>query len=123
MDRPSHEDYSLERSDPNGPTPTRGAAMHGTRPLAEPGASALMLQFLSWIAERPRPRADVLEAWRSTCPRLSIWEDATIEGYVRFENRLVTITPRGRTMLEAADLSAIGANHSDGVAAAPLLSR
>jgi hypothetical protein len=75
-----------------------------------------MLQFLAWIAERPRPRPAVLEAWRSTCPRLSIWEDATIEGYVRFENRLVTITPRGRTMLEAADVSAIGANHADGLA-------
>src|ERR1700750_1498344 len=98
---------------PNRPTPTCGAAMHGTRPLAEPGPSALMLQFLAWIAQRPRPRADVLDAWRSTCPRLSIWEDATIAGYVRFENRLVTITPSAGPVLEAPDVSAIGHDRAD----------
>jgi hypothetical protein len=92
--------------------------MHGTRLFSEPGASALMLQFLAWIAARPRPRTEVMDAWRSTCPRLSIWEDATIEGYVRIENRLVTITPRGRVMLAAADVTAIGCDRTETLLAA-----
>jgi hypothetical protein len=114
MDTGSGEDYSM--CVPTNDGATSGATMHGTRPLADPGASALMLQFLAWIAERPRPRAEVLEAWRSTCPRLSIWEDATIAGYVRFEDRLVTITPRGRAMLETADVAAIGRDRADALA-------
>lgn len=63
-------------------------------------ANALMLQFLAWVSERPRTRADVLEAWRSTCPRLSIWEDATIDGLVCIDNKCVTLTPSGRAVLE-----------------------
>ena len=45
-------------------------------------ARALMLQFLGWIAERPRSRSEVMEAWRSSCPRLTIWEDAIIETFL-----------------------------------------
>jgi hypothetical protein len=68
-------------------------------------ASALMVQFLAWVAERPRTRADVMEAWR-TCPRLSLWEDATIDGLVRLENRQVTLTARGRAVLDMASRAA-----------------
>jgi hypothetical protein len=64
-------------------------------------ASALMVQFLAWVADRPRTRADVMEAWR-TCPRLSLWEDAMIDGLVRLENRQVTLTARGRAVLDMA---------------------
>ena len=64
--------------------------------------SLIMLQFLAWVADRPRTYADTMAAWRSTCPRLSVWEDALIDGLVRVENeasRPVTLTPRGRTAL------------------------
>ena len=64
--------------------------------------NALTVQFLAWVADRPRTRADVMEAWRSTCPRLSIWEDATIDGLVQFEKRNVVLTARGRAILESA---------------------
>ena len=70
-------------------------------------AHALTLQFLAWAAEAPRSYADA-EAWRRSCPHLSIWEDAIAEGLVRFENsstmresRLV-LTARGRELLERA---------------------
>ena len=73
-------------------------------------ADALTLQFLAWIAERPRAYGDVMDAWRTSCPRLSIWEDALREGLVevnrasagRMRERLVAITPRGRAALAAA---------------------
>ncbi len=67
--------------------------------------SLIMIQFLAWVADRPRNYAQTMEAWRSTCPRLSVWEDAIIEGLVRIEsnaNRSVKLTPRGAAMLDEA---------------------
>ena len=40
--------------------------------------SLIMIQFLSWVADRPRSYAETMDAWRTTCPRLSVWEDAVI---------------------------------------------
>ncbi len=66
-------------------------------------ASLIMLQFLTWVADRPRSYAETMEAWRSTCPRLSVWEDAILDGLVRIDNdlsRTVTLTPRGRALYQ-----------------------
>ncbi len=41
--------------------------------------------MLEWIAARPRDRAEGMEAWRTSCPRLSIWEDACLDGLIDFE--------------------------------------
>ena len=62
--------------------------------------SLLTLQFLSWVADRPRTRTDVMEAWRS-CPRTSVWEDCIVDGLVRFDNgdMTVSLTARGRAVL------------------------
>jgi len=70
-------------------------------------AALLTLQFLSWLATRPRSYGEVKDAWRSTCPRLTIWEDAVESGLIQFQNggeRLsdrsaVTLTERGRALL------------------------
>jgi hypothetical protein len=70
--------------------------------MSEP-ASPIMLQFLAWVADRPRTYPETMNAWRSTCPRLSVWEDAIIDELVCLDNcagRAVTLTPRGRAMLE-----------------------
>lgn len=70
--------------------------------------SMIMLQFLAWVADRPRTYRDTMDAWHSTCPRLSVWEDAIIDGLVRLDNgagRAVTLTPRGRALLERAALA------------------
>ena len=71
----------------------------------QPAAHALTQQFLAWVAEAPRSYADA-EAWRRSCPHLSIWEDAISDGLVRFENgasmkesRLV-LTAAGRARLK-----------------------
>jgi hypothetical protein len=64
--------------------------------------SLLTIQFLVWLAERPRLHAEVMEAWRSTCPRLTIWEDAVTDDLVRCGgDRVVRLTPRGRAALDA----------------------
>jgi hypothetical protein len=77
-------------------------------PAALPSVSLLALQFLAWLAARPRSRADVMDAWRSTCPRQSVWEDTVIDGLVRIDadTAAVVLTPLGRAVLaqaEAAD--------------------
>jgi hypothetical protein len=67
-----------------------------------------MVQFLTWVADRPRTYPQTMDAWRSTCPRLSVWEDAVIDGLVRLENggsQVVALTPRGRALLEKAPVS------------------
>ena len=71
----------------------------------------LTVQFLDWIAESPRTYGEVMDAWRTSCPRLSIWEDAEIAGFVRLgegrgAERRVVLTDLGRSVLRgvAAEL-------------------
>ncbi len=42
----------------------------------------LVLDFVEWIAREPRLYSEVIETWRTSCPRLTIWEDAVDRGYV-----------------------------------------
>jgi hypothetical protein len=70
--------------------------------------STLTEQFLTWVADRPRTYGEAMEAWRSTCPRLSIWEDALGDELVRLESDAgglsrcrVVLTEQGRALLEA----------------------
>ena len=62
----------------------------------------IMIQFLDWVAARPRRREDVLDAWQSSCPRFPVWEDARADGLVHQcgggENR-VELTEAGRRAL------------------------
>jgi hypothetical protein len=43
---------------------------------------ALVLDLLEWVGSSPRPYAEVLEAWRTSCPRLPVWEDANARGFI-----------------------------------------
>lgn len=47
--------------------------------------TSLTLQLLSWIWDRPRTYGETMEAWRTTCPRMTIWEDAVSKGLVAVE--------------------------------------
>jgi len=88
---------------------------HGRSPPTREPASLIMLQFLTWVADRPRNYPQTMEAWQSTCPRLSVWEDAIIEGLVRLENgagRAVTLTARGRSVLANAQSRALSDLHA-----------
>ncbi len=60
----------------------------------------LILDFLEWLARAPRPYDEAMAAWRTSCPRLTVWEDA-------FDHGLV---------MRAAD----GANRAGTVALTPL---
>lgn len=43
---------------------------------------SLVLDLVEWVARGPRRYADVMDAWRTSCPRLTIWEDAVDHGFV-----------------------------------------
>ena len=65
---------------------------------------ALILDLLEWVSERERSYEEVMEAWRTSCPRLPVWEDANDRGLVMREEvngrTIVKITPLGRALLE-----------------------
>ena len=68
---------------------------------------ALVLDLIEWLVIRPRPYAEVMEAWRTTCARLPIWEEAVHRGFIVSEMVspgcvLVTVTPAGRAFLQLA---------------------
>ena len=67
---------------------------------------ALILDLLEWIAARPRRYEEVMDAWRTSCPRLTIWEDTVDAGYVQTQSgaemqKMVVITDRGKEFLDA----------------------
>ena len=63
-------------------------------------ADALTLQMLEWIASAPRTREQVLQVWRTSCPRLSIWEDACIDGLIDFaDGGVVVVSAMGAQRL------------------------
>ena len=59
----------------------------------------LMLDLVAFVAGGPRPYADVLDAWRTNCPRLTVWEDAVEAGLVTLQDGMVQATPAGRAAL------------------------
>ena len=71
-----------------------------------PAASLITVQFLTWLAERPRSYAEVMDAWRTSCPRLSVWEDASLDGLVQLADggrqTVVRLTDRGAALLRAS---------------------
>jgi hypothetical protein len=71
--------------------------------------SLIMMQFLTWVADRPRSREQAVEAWHS-CPHISVWEDAVVDGLVNTVNdghRTIALTRRGRAALERARAPAV----------------
>lgn len=64
----------------------------------------LILDLVEWVAQAPRAYADVMDAWRTSCPRLPVWEDAIERGLVRRETvaglgPAVVATDEGRSLL------------------------
>jgi hypothetical protein len=65
----------------------------------------LILDLLDWIGPERRPYAEVLEAWRTSCPRLPVWEDATDLGFIERHHEpgsaaLVAVSAAGAAHLQ-----------------------
>lgn len=61
----------------------------------------LVLDLIEFVAARPRPYAEVMDAWRTSCPRLPIWEDAVDLGLVACVDDVVRATPAGLAFLRS----------------------
>jgi hypothetical protein len=85
----------------------------------------LILDLLEWIAREPRSYADVIDAWRTSCPRLTVWEDAVDRGFAAREHgrrrdvmiRLTTtghdfLRKHGRSMAETASAPDVAASRT-----------
>ena len=73
----------------------------------------LILDFLEWLSAQPRPYDEAAAAWRTSCPRLTVWEDAIDRGYVTRKARggrgwMVELTDQGRAMLAAQGRAGAG---------------
>jgi len=68
--------------------------------------TAPVRELLTWIDRRPRTYPETIEAWRTSCPRLSVWEDAVSDGLVRVVRletvpaSMVVLTDSGRAALQ-----------------------
>jgi hypothetical protein len=64
----------------------------------------LILDLLEWLGTGPRPYEEVLDAWRTSCPRLPVWEEANDRGYVERQHafgvgRFVSVSEAGTEYL------------------------
>ncbi|MFI5030084.1 MAG: hypothetical protein ACHQPH_05215 [Reyranellales bacterium] len=73
----------------------------------------LICDLLEWLARAPRTHAEVMDGWRTSCPRLPVWEEATDRGYVARRGLRVEVTPRGRSFL--AEQRSLDAEQRTGV--------
>lgn len=60
---------------------------------------ALLLDLVEWVAAQPRLYRETMDAWRTSCPRLTIWEDAVAGEFVRCDADHVVVTPKGFQLL------------------------
>jgi hypothetical protein len=65
---------------------------------------ALVLDLLEWVGPRTRPYDEVMDAWRTSCPRLPVWEEANERGFlvrthVPGGGRLIAVSAAGRVHL------------------------
>jgi hypothetical protein len=73
--------------------------------------NTLTMELLAWVAARPRTYEETMEAWRTSCPRSPVWEDATTDGLLEvipgagIGSGVVRLTPSGRALLAAAKIS------------------
>jgi D-3-phosphoglycerate dehydrogenase len=72
--------------------------------MADSVLENLVLDLLEWLATRERTYEDVMAAWRTSCPKLPVWEEASDRGLVTREARngssIVRITLQGAELLQ-----------------------
>lgn len=69
-------------------------------------ADPLVLDFVEWVAREPRAYAEVIATWKTSCPRLTIWEDAADRGYAARETvpgigMVIAVTEGGERLLRS----------------------
>ena len=69
---------------------------------------ALIYDLLEWVATGEKSYEEVMDAWRTSCPKLPVWEDANDRGLITQEQvngrSVVRITPAGAALLNQRKL-------------------
>lgn len=77
---------------------------HEMSAMSDQVVESLILDLLEWLGKRDRSYAETMEAWRTSCPKLPVWEDANDRGLICFDTvenqRIVRVTPVGIALLE-----------------------
>ena len=68
--------------------------------------SALIIELLEWLSAQPRTYGETMDAWRTSCPRMPVWEDAKDGGLIEvvrsdgggMNESAVKLTPLGRAV-------------------------
>jgi hypothetical protein len=72
--------------------------------MTDPIVEALIVDLLEWVATRDRSYEEVMDAWRTSCPKLPVWEDANDRGLIKTADvqgrSIVRITALGRALLD-----------------------
>jgi hypothetical protein len=73
---------------------------------------ALILDLLEWLGPHPRPYREVMEAWRTSCPRLPVWEEANERGFLerraQGSEEMISVSALGAKFLAERRHGAIG---------------
>jgi len=73
--------------------------------MADEVVESLLVDLLDWVAERRAiAYEEVMDAWRTSCPKLPVWEEANARGLLTTEfpdgRCIVTITSAGQAFLK-----------------------
>ena len=67
--------------------------------MADAVVEALIVDLLEWLARGERSYEEVMDAWRTSCPRLPVWEDANDRGLATRDDGNIRITRAGLALL------------------------
>jgi hypothetical protein len=74
---------------------------------------SLVLDLLEWVGPRARPYAEVLDAWRTSCPGLPVWEEANDRGFLERHRQLgscelISVSAAGQEHLRQRRPTSVG---------------
>jgi len=71
--------------------------------MSDTVVEALIADLLAWLEAGERSYQEVMEAWRTSCPRLTVWEDANERGLITLEQKdgwqVVRVSLKGLALL------------------------
>ncbi len=73
---------------------------------ADQNVESLLSDMLQWLAREPHSYRESIEVWRTSCPRLQVWEEAFERGFVARSAgtdglEVVSVTQTGHRFLDA----------------------
>lgn len=93
-------------------------------PVSDP-VDSLVLDLLEWIGPQAKPYQEVIEAWRTSCPRLPVWEEAHARGLIERHQlqgceSMISVSAQGaRLVAERRQSLALAAVSNAGVCRSP----